>query len=100
MRQKERTTDTVIRCDDRRDDRFDYRYELIMKEGDGVATWRIPLYSIKVYMTDRNGKSTSSDIKDIFADVGKAIIFYEKLFRRSGYEQEQHIQRYSKTHGR
>ena len=81
MRQKEKTTDTVIRFDNKCDGQFNYRYELIMKEGDGVATWRIPLYSIRVHMTDQSGHSTSSDIKDVFADVGKAIIFYEKLVR-------------------
>lgn len=81
MRQKEKTTDTVIRCDARCEEGFSYKYELIMKEGEGVASWRIPLYSIKVHLTDRNGKCTSADIKDVFADLGKAIIFYERLVR-------------------
>ena len=81
MRQKHKTTDTIIRCDNVCEGDFSYRYELIMKEGDGVASWRIPLYSIRIHMTDKSGVSTSSDVRNIFADVGKAIIFYEKLLR-------------------
>ena len=81
MRQKERTTDTVIRTDSVRDRDICYRYELIMKEGEGVANWRIPLYTVRVYMTDQHGVTTMGDVKDIFADAGKAIIFYEKIVR-------------------
>lgn len=81
MRQKERTTDTVIRTDIKQDGEYIYRYELIMKQGEGVASWRIPLYSIKVYMTDEDGNTTEGDVKDVFADVGKAVIFYEKIVR-------------------
>ncbi len=81
MRQKEKTTDTVIRTDTRQDGEFTYRYELIMKRGEGVASWRIPLYSIRVYLTDGDGHSTEGDVKDVFADVGKAVIFYEKVVR-------------------
>ncbi len=81
MRQKERTTDTVIRTDTRQDKEYTYRYELIMKRGEGVASWRIPLYSIRVYMSDEKGKTSEGDIKDIFADLGKAVIFYEKVVR-------------------
>ncbi len=82
MRQREKTTDTIIRTDTKRDSEDNsYRYELIMKESRGVASWRIPLYSIKVNMTDSAGNDTSADTKDIFADAGKAILFYEKLVR-------------------
>lgn len=81
MRRKERTTDTVIRTDTRESDGYRYRYELIMKQGDGVATWRIPLYSIKVHLTHPDGTCTSRDVRDVFADAGKALLFYEKVLR-------------------
>ena len=81
MRQKERTTDTVIRTDTKCYEGYSYRYELIMKQGEGVAAWRIPLYSIKVYMTDPSGETTVGDVKDVFADAGKALLFYEKVLR-------------------
>ena len=82
MRQKERTTDTIIRTDTKRDGEDNaYRYELIMKQGHGVANWKIPLYSIRINMTDSDGNGTSADTSDVFADAGKAILFYEKLVR-------------------
>ena len=81
MRQKERTKDTIIRTDTRCDDGYRYRYELLMKQGEGVATWRIPLYSIRVHMTDPDGDTTVGDVKDVFADPGKALLFYEKILR-------------------
>ena len=81
MRQKERTTDTIIRTDTRHEDGYCYRYELIMKKGDGVATWRIPLYSIRVHMTDLDGTTTVGNVNDVFADAGKALLFYEKVLR-------------------
>ena len=82
MRKREKTADTIIRTDYKHDDENNaYHYELIMKEGMGVASWKIPLYSIRINMTDSGGRDTCADTKDIFADAGKAILFYEKLVK-------------------
>ena len=56
-----------------------YTYQLIMREDTRIASYKIPLYSVKVTMTDSLGNSTSASIKDAFADAGKAICFYEKI---------------------
>lgn len=81
MRQKDKTTDTVIRTDERVDSGNTYRYSLVMRCGDGVACWRIPLYSIRVRLTLADGTTTDAEVKDVFADVGRAILFYEKMLR-------------------
>lgn len=81
MSSNECFTDTVIRKDFISDEENRYSYELILREGTKTASWRIPLYSIKVSMTDSGGVSTSADITDAFADVSRAIRFYEKLVR-------------------
>ena len=81
MRQKEDTRDTVIRRDLASDGRNSFEYELIMKESSRVASYRIPLYSIKVRMIDELGRCSESDLKDAFADPGKALVLYEKIVR-------------------
>lgn len=81
MRQKEKTENTVIRRDLRSDGEYDFSYELLMKESRRVASFGIPLYSIRIEMRDNQGNTTSADIKDAFADAGKAIVLYEKIVR-------------------
>ena len=78
---KQRMKDTVIRQDFREDSENSYSYQLIMREATHTASYKIPLYSIRVNMTDSEGESTTADVKDIFADAGKAIKFYDKLVR-------------------
>ena len=79
MRQKDKTTDTVIRTDERTENGNVYRYELVMRCGDGVACWRIPLYSVRVRLTLADGTTTDAALKDVFADAGRAILFYERM---------------------
>lgn len=78
---KQKMRDTIIRQDFREDSENSYSYQLIMREDTRTASYKIPLYSIRVNMTDSNGESSSADVKDLFADAGKAIKFYEKLVR-------------------
>lgn len=70
---------TLIRKDEKFDGENVYSYELIMREGDSVANFRIPLYTIVVKMTSREGRKTESSAPDAFSDASKAISFYEKL---------------------
>lgn len=79
MRRKEKTVDTTIRTEEREKDGIEYRYELIMRESAKVASYGIPLYTILIKMTQENGETTSADTKEVFADAGKAIVFFEKL---------------------
>lgn len=71
--------DTVIKRDVREADGARYCYTLIMSESNKVASYKLPLYSIEVEMTDKDGNVTNARTKEIFADVGKAISFFRKL---------------------
>ena len=71
--------DKVIRQEIREADGAKYCYTLIMSESNKVASYRIPLYSIEIEMTDKDGNVTNAKTKEIFADVGKAISFFRKL---------------------
>ena len=76
---KDNITKTVIRKEERRDSDNKYSYELTMKKSACVASWQIPLYSITVNMTDKNGNDTRADATDAFSNAEKAIKFYEKV---------------------
>ena len=71
--------DTVIKKDVREADGARYCYTLIMSESNKVASYKLPLYSIEIEMTDAEGNVTNARTKEIFADVGKAISFFKKL---------------------
>ena len=53
--------------------------ELLMKEGESVANWRIPLYTINVKMVNGSGRHTESSAVDAFSDIARALSFYERL---------------------
>ncbi len=71
----------VIRREERIDEENRYLYELMMRRGDTVACWRMPLYSIRVNMTDAFGNEGSADVTDVFADEDKALDFFDKIVR-------------------
>ncbi len=54
-----------------------YRYILYASRSRKVASFEIPLYSIEVIMT-RDGEVSRNSLDDVFADIGKALSFFEK----------------------
>ena len=70
---------TLIKNELREIDGATYSYSLIMKESKNVASYRLPLYSIEIEMTDKDGNVTNARARELFADVGKAISFFRKL---------------------
>ena len=78
---KQYTKESLIRREVRDDGENSFTYELLMKESNKLTSFGLPLYSIRVGFTDKNGIFTSSEIKEAFADAGKAILFFEKLIR-------------------
>ena len=56
-----------------------YKYTLIVKESRRVASFRLPLYSVRIEMRSPDGRLTEAQTGDIFADLGKAVVFYERL---------------------
>lgn len=55
-----------------------YRYVLTECTSLKVASFNLPLYSISAFMT-HNGLTTNRTLSDAFSDVGKAIVFFEKI---------------------
>ena len=77
---KSTITDKVIRKEVRENNGAIYSYSLIVSESNKVASFKIPLYSIEVRMTDSDGNVTHARTRDLFADVGKALSFFKKLY--------------------
>lgn len=73
------TKNNVIKRVVREADGSHYRYLLVMSESNKVASYKLPLYSIEVEMTDPEGNRTHARTKELFADVGKALSFFKKL---------------------
>lgn len=79
MSKREKTVEKVIRCDEVVCGAVSYSYTLTAAENKNHASFRIPLYSVTVEMTDEDGEVTSASVKDAFCDVGQALIFYGKI---------------------
>ena len=79
MKKQDQAIKALIRSEERCSDGVRYSYELSMCESRRTASFRIPLYSISVRMTDSRGNVTSASTNDLFADAGKAILFFNKL---------------------
>ena len=70
----------IIRTEVREKDGYEYKYSLSLSEGQRVASYGIPLYSISVEMTaQNNGNATKSDAENLFSDIAKANGFFEKI---------------------
>ncbi len=81
MRQKEKMTETVIRNEVRVQRDILYKYELVLTESDRFSSYGIPLYSINVELTHADGNITYAKSDKLFADLGAATDFFEKLVR-------------------
>ena len=73
--------DTVIRKEERQDEGNTYSYELRLRRGESTADFRLPLYSIRIGMTDTEGVLRQADAKDVFSNKKRAVEFFEKLVR-------------------
>ena len=75
-----RTNIEILRSDCITEDGILYEYTLFSSESARVASFKLPLYSITVKMTD-NSEVTEGTVNDVFADLGKATLFYELLVK-------------------
>ncbi len=81
MKQKQKSTETVIRKEERVSESTVYKYELILSESTGFSSYKLPLYSIRVEMLTNDGSVTYASSDKLFADLGVATDFFEKLIR-------------------
>ena len=79
MKSKSKIKATLIRQDTVNTNEARYTYSLLGRESTSVASYRIPLYSVRIEMIDSKGKLTESTLEDAFSDIGKAVVFYDKL---------------------
>ena len=76
---KTKISDARVRSELREKDGIEYRYDLIMRKSSRVASYQIPLYSVSVEMKKADGEVSNATTRDIFSDVGKALVFFERL---------------------
>lgn len=81
MKYTDKTVDTVIRTEVKESDGAKYRYELIMRKSSRLICFKMPLYSIKIVMTNEFGETTESETGELFSAIEKAITFFEKLVK-------------------
>ncbi len=79
MKLSDKTYTQTVRSNNVETESEKYHYELIMKKSKRVTSYRLPLYSIKIHMTDSLGNVTEAEAQDLFSDIGKAIVFYQML---------------------
>ena len=73
--------DKVIRKEQKFDKGSSYLYELVVRRGDSIANWQVPLYSVRINMVDPNGNNRQADAMDIFSDKTEAEEFFDKIVR-------------------
>ena len=56
-----------------------YKYTLVVKSIKRHFAPKLPSYSVLIEMQTANGMTTSAESGYIFVDIGKAIVFYERL---------------------
>ena len=71
----------VIRSNKVEDNGISYSYSLIERCSSMMPSYGLPLYSLRVLMTDSDGESTEAMAEDLFRDVNKALSFYDKIVR-------------------
>ena len=79
MTPNELATEGIIRKETIHDEENSYTYILSRKESSMVASFRMPLYSIRVEMTDFEGEDSYFELRDTFASEEKALRFFNKL---------------------
>ena len=75
---KNDTKREIIKDVTKTDNGIIYRYVLSSRRSRKVASFQIPLYSIEVTMT-KDGEVSRNSLDDVFADVGKALTFFEQI---------------------
>lgn len=72
---------TVIKTAEREDSGLNLSYTLTKSEGNGVSPFGLPQYSIKVELTDKEGRRSEASARDVFVDVGRALVFFDRMVK-------------------
>ena len=74
---KEKTT--CVRCERRQADGNEYEYTLTVRESDMTASFRLPLYSVRVAMTTADGQRREAELSDAFRSPRTAFSFFNRI---------------------
>ena len=78
---KQRIINNIISRQMREADGYSYVYELILREGERTHDWGLPLYSVRISMTDPDGRDSQHEASDLFSDERRATEFFDRLVR-------------------
>lgn len=79
MKKKQAEAVTTVREYEYENDEAKYKYTMYLTSSKRVMSYRLPLYSIRIEMWTRDGKHTEAETGELFADLGKATVFFERL---------------------
>ena len=68
-----------VRCERRNEDGNEYEYTLTVRESDKTASFRLPLYSIRVAMTTADGQRREAALNDVFLSPKAAFDFFNRI---------------------
>lgn len=79
MAKQEIVGSKCLKCVTREADDAVYKYSLYVRQSNRVASYKLPLYSIKIEMNSVESGYTEAESGDIFSDLGKASVFFDRL---------------------
>lgn len=69
----------IVRSEIRHEDGIEYEYTLTVSESDMTASFRLPLYSIRVAMTTADGQRREAELSDAFRSPRTAFSFFNRI---------------------
>ena len=69
----------LVRSERRQEDGNEYEYTLTVSESDKTASFRLPLYSIRVAMTTADGQRREAELNDAFRSPRTAFTFFNRI---------------------
>ena len=69
----------LVRSERRQEDGNEYEYTLTVSESDKTASFRLPLYSIRVAMTTADGQRRETELNDAFRSPRTAFTFFNRI---------------------
>ena len=71
----------LVKKEEKSEDGYSYTYELLVRRGVRTADFGLPLYSIKISMTDTSGNRSEREATDVFSSSDEAVRFFDRLVR-------------------
>ena len=71
----------LVKKEEKSEDGYSYTYELLVRRGVRTADFGLPLYSIKISMTDPSGHRSEREATDVFSSSDEAVRFFDRLVR-------------------